>query len=543
VVAVVRFDDFSGGHAGDVDRSRAKKGQWFGRDVMLYLDGLVGPRPPLRPLALDPVPSLSVAPTDAALWEATGAVAIAGQTFYRIAPPISDFSFPRTVASVALGSTGFGIAVDTPPAGTLPRALITRDSGTSGIRLVEVATMSTTDITTPTSTSEVVVRWNERFVYAKGNTIYYSGTPDSPTDLTQWPATNNYIVGDGGEITALIPSPLALYVAKRSGWWVITGVLGSTATIRQVVERQGVEPANIFVASSAGARTVQAWDRGMLWLRRRYDPAAADAQGVEAPYAQLSELRTFTGAVMGDVANVYATNAARLVGLPVGAALVDQVGRGPDTAVRVSLLDNQGRLSSHDFPTIDATAVPCPLLTAEGSNGANGYDPDHLVVVYRTSAGQMALAAWRYRTSRPGYGSDSDKTVGDGGAHANVIGTFSPPDHWSTDGRELSVSSVKVAARVYDTSGAGTTATISTARVRCRVQMLGVELPNLGATVLSTQQTWSRVIPLSTGDHDVYLRFDVSDAGRGPGFRINLELENVAVRAVTVMVEEAAPVR
>jgi hypothetical protein len=542
MVAVVRFDDFTGGHAGDVDRSRAKKGQWFGRDVMLYLDGLVGPRPPLRPLTLTPVQFIATPPVDAALWESGGgAVVLVNQTIYKVVSPLADLATARTVTTAAVGATGYGLAVDTPPAGTNPRTVVTRNNA-SGVRLVDMVAMTTSDVATATVPSEIVVRWNERFVYATGNTIYYSGSPDSPTDLTAWPSTNNYIVGDGGPITALIPSPLALYVAKASGWWVITGVLGSTATIRQVVERQGVEPAGP-AANQAGTRIVAAWDRGMLWLRRRYQAAAPDAQGVEAPYAQVSELRTFTGAVMGDVANVYATNLARLVGLPVGGALVDQIDRGPDTAVRVSLLDNQGRLSSHDFPSIDASAVPCPLLTAEGSNGSTGYDPDHLVLVHRTAAGQMAMTAWRYRTSRPGYGSDSDKTVSDGGAHANVIGTFSPPDHWSTDGRELSVSSVKVAARVYDTSGAGTTATISTARVRCQVQMLGVELPNLGATVLSTQQTWSRVIPLSTGDHDVYLRFDVSDAGRGPGFRINLELENVAVRAVTVMVEEAAPVR
>jgi hypothetical protein len=467
MTAVVRFDDWSGGHAGDVDRSRAKKGQWFGRDVMIYLDGLVGPRPPLRPLALSPVQFIASPHRRRPVGSHRRRRAIAGQTFYRIAPPVADFSFPRTVASVALGSAGFGIAVDTPPAGTSPRALVTRDSGTSGIRLVDVFTMATTDVTTPTATTEIVVRWNERFVYAKGNVIHYSGTPDSPTDITSWLAESNYIVGDGGAITALIPSPLALYIAKKSGWWVVTGVLGSTATIRQVVERQGVEPASSF-SFSGGTRIVAAWDRGMLWMRRRYDPGAADNQGVEAPYTQLSELRTFTGAVMGDVATVYATNSARLVGLPVGAALVDQVDRGSDTSVRVSLVDNQGRLSTHDFPTIDASDVPCPLFTAEGSNGANGYDPDHLVVVHRTAAGQMAMAAWRYRTSRPGYGSDTDKTVGDNGAHANVIGHFSPPDWWSTDARQVRVSTVYVLGRVYDTSGAGTTATISTARVRCQ---------------------------------------------------------------------------
>jgi hypothetical protein len=539
MVAVVRFDDWSAGHAGDVDRSRAKKGQWFGRDAMIYLDSLVGPRPPLRPLALSPAPSIATAPVDAALWESGGgAVVLVDQTVYKIVSPLADLVTARTVTSAAVGATGYGLAVDTPPVGTNPRAVVTRNNA-SGVRLVDMVAMTSSDVATATVPSEIVVRWNERFVYATGNTIYYSGSPDSPTDLTAWPSTNNYIVGDGAPITALIPSPLALYVAKASGWWVITGVLGSTATIRQVVERQGVEPAG-SAANQGGTRIVAAWDRGMLWLRRRYQAAAPDAQGIEPPYAQVSELRTFTGAVMGDVAEVYATNLARLVGLPVGGALVDQVDRGPDTAVRVSLLDNQGRLSSHDFPSIDATAVPCPLLTAEGSNGAAGYDPDHLVLAHRTAAGTLALTAWRYRTSRPGYGSDTDKTTGDNGAHANVIGYFSPPDWWSTDARQVRVATVYVLGRVYDTSGAGTTATISTARVRCRAVMLGVENTS---EIASTQQSWSQVVTLGTGDHDQAMRFDVADAGSGLGFRIELELENVAVRQVYVALEEAAPIR
>jgi hypothetical protein len=502
MVAVVRFDDWSAGHAGDVDRSRAKKGQWFGRDAMIYLDGLVGPRPPLRPLALSPAPSIATAPVDAALWESGGgAVVLVDQTVYKIVSPLADLVTARTVTSAAVGATGYGLAVDTPPVGTNPRAVVTRNNA-SGVRLVDMVAMTSSDVATATVPSEIVVRWNERFVYATGNTIYYSGSPDSPTDLTAWPSTNNYIVGDGAPITALIPSPLALYVAKASGWWVITGVLGSTATIRQVVERQGVEPAG-SAANQGGTRIVAAWDRGMLWLRRRYQAAAPDAQGIEPPYAQVSELRTFTGAVMGDVAEVYATNLARLVGLPVGGALVDQVDRGPDTAVRVSLLDN-------------------------------------LVLAHRTAAGTLALTAWRYRTSRPGYGSDTDKTTGDNGAHANVIGYFSPPDWWSTDARQVRVATVYVLGRVYDTSGAGTTATISTARVRCRAVMLGVENTS---EIASTQQSWSQVVTLGTGDHDQAMRFDVADAGSGLGFRIELELENVAVRQVYVALEEAAPIR
>lgn len=539
--AAVRFDDFSHGHAGDVDRSRAGKGQWFGRDVMLYLDGLVGPRPPIRNLALTPVPTIATAPIDGVLWESGGgAFVLVDTVLYKVTAPLADFANPRTTSSAAVGASGYAVAVDTPASPTNPRALVARVHGSQGIRNVDAVALTTADVTTAATTTEVFVRWNERFVYANANRIYYSDAADP----TSWPAANTYTVGDGGPITALIPSPLALYVAKSSGWWVVTGVLGSTATIRQVVERQGVEPAGV-AANQGGTRIVAAWDQGMLWMRRRYQPAAPDEQGIEPPYAQASELVSFTGALMRPIATVYATNLARLVGLPVGAALIDQVDRGPDTAVRVSLLDGQGRLSSHDFPStvISASAVPTPLMHAEGGNGATGYDPDHLLVAYRTPGGLMGLAAWRYRTSRPGYGSDLDK--GPGWTHANVVGTFSPADWWSEDGRQVSVAAVTVQVRVYDTStpSAGGTDTTSTARLRCRVQALGREAPATSALSPSTQQEWSYQVASAIGDHDRAARFDVTDAGRGMGFRVELELENVAVRAVYVHLEEAAPLR
>jgi hypothetical protein len=542
--ATVRFDDFSRGHAGDVDRSRATKGQWFGRDVMLYIDGLVGPRPPIRPIALTPIPTIVTPPIDGMLWEqGGGAYVLAIDAVFKIVAPLADFANPRTVNTMGLVSSGFALAADTPPAPTNPRALVSRvlAQGGAGIVSYDSVTNAGVAVVTPTDTSEMFVRWNERFVFANANRIYYSNAADPLT----WPAANTYTVGDGGAITALIPSPLALYVAKASGWWVITGVLGSTATIRQVAERQGVEPAG-SAANQAGTRVVASWDQGMLWMRRRYQAGAPDEQGTEPPNSQASELVTFTGALMRPIATVYATNLARLVGLPVGAALIDLVNRGIDTAVRVSLLDGNGRLSSHDFSSlaIPTGAVPAPLWNAEGGNGATGYEPDHLLLAYRTVGGQMALAAWRYRTSRPGYGSDLDKSPG--WSHANVVGTFSPPDWWSEDGRQVSVSAVTVQLRVYDTSkpSAGPTVDLtSTARLRCRVQALGREAPATSALSASTQQEYVYQVDVGIGDHDRAVRFDVTDAGRGMGFRVELELENVAVRAVYVHLEEAAPLR
>lgn len=55
-------------------------------------------------------------------------------------------------------------------------------------------------------------------------------------DPTAWDAGDYYDIGDAGPITALVPFGDALYIAKADGWYVLTGVLGSSPTIRRTGE-------------------------------------------------------------------------------------------------------------------------------------------------------------------------------------------------------------------------------------------------------------------------------------------------------------------
>jgi len=52
-------------------------------------------------------------------------------------------------------------------------------------------------------------------------------------DPTTWDPLDFEPIGDAGSISALVSQGDALYVGKPDGWWVVTGILGVSASIRQ----------------------------------------------------------------------------------------------------------------------------------------------------------------------------------------------------------------------------------------------------------------------------------------------------------------------
>jgi hypothetical protein len=240
------WDDFTGGWAGDVDRSKATKGQWFGQDVLVYEDGLLGPRHPLRQVTLTAPPTVDNGRVDEAIlfenvvWARPTSVAIFANDDFWFIDGFANFdsAVPIDVTKTAgLRGGVMGVTLDSPngliyvtQAGTAPK--LERINATGVV--TDTAGAGTPD-------GEVLIRWNERMILAQRDSIFWSDA----ASFTSWPGANTAKVGDGAPVVALIPTPLALYIAKTSGWWVITGVLGSTAIQRQVGVNEGVEPAQI----------------------------------------------------------------------------------------------------------------------------------------------------------------------------------------------------------------------------------------------------------------------------------------------------------
>lgn len=77
--------------------------------------------------------------------------------------------------------------------------------------------------------------WKDWLVYTGYNTnkVYFS----APQSLTSFPSTNYFTVGHGAApIRSMIPTQDALYVETGEGWYAVTGVLGSTTTVRKVAD-------------------------------------------------------------------------------------------------------------------------------------------------------------------------------------------------------------------------------------------------------------------------------------------------------------------
>lgn len=550
----IKFDDWSGGWAGDVDRGKAKKGQWFGQDVMVYTDGLLGPRPPLRKVTLNSPPAVDNQRVDEAIiYENLGstrpaaAVIFAGDDFWYVVDYANFDTAVNIVETKAIGagSNVRGVAIDS----VNGRVYFSIDANTPLMRYhLPAGAVTTVATANPQPTGEAFCRWNERMVYGARDVLMWS----EANDFITWAVANNASVGDGAPITTLVPAPLALYIAKTSGWWVITGVLGSTAIQRQVWEREGVEPAQIVGGASTstkiGARTVAAWDRGMLWLRRRANDYRTDlTTGAVVPTVavETSDLKSFSGAQMEQVATLRTSRQARLVGMSGYAAVVDSQNVPEATAVQhvVYIVNPDRTMSRHIFSSATITTadqVMCPLAPQEGANGpVAGYQPDHLWLAYaRDSDAALQLRALRYRASRPGYGSDDATTQADDatGTHANVVGVVEIPDYWHPESRPMVVKEVIVVGRVYDNGYAGHYA--STARVRATATVLGrTEVSGSNSNLDSSQLSWTESVAPGSGDRDMTIRFPVNDAGYGLGVRIRLELEMFALRAVFLVVD------
>ena len=80
--------------------------------------------------------------------------------------------------------------------------------------------------------------WGARLLaYGQSTNLYFSNA----ADFTTWPSTNYIGVGyQYDNITAIIPRNYDLLVGKPSGWYVVTGVLNYSASVRQINNGLGI---------------------------------------------------------------------------------------------------------------------------------------------------------------------------------------------------------------------------------------------------------------------------------------------------------------
>lgn len=105
----------------------------------------------------------------------------------------------------------------------------------------------------------IVERWKEWLVAVKHNTnrLHFS----APLAPTSWGASDYVEIGDSAPITAIVPMANQLWVGKQSGWFIVSGVLGESTTVRQVDSQIGpasfgAEPTELGVMYARSDRGV-----------------------------------------------------------------------------------------------------------------------------------------------------------------------------------------------------------------------------------------------------------------------------------------------
>jgi hypothetical protein len=531
-VTLARFDDFSRGHHGLIDPTKAPAGSWSGHDVMLYSSGLIGPR--LGLLAGPTLPSgrtgyvgieyLQNDPFDATWNDGLWAVVYDADT----APDglFLYYSEAGTAAWTLAGTTG---AVGTVTDATTLAAPATFVQGINNyltyvnvngaIYKFDVRTPSTDPVAVtnpPPYDVASMVKYRDWLVAAdienQTNRIYFTTLGTGGSDFDDWPDVNYYDVGDSFPITSLITTTNGLLVGKATGWWLVSGVLGDRAVIRQI--SSGYGPANYNAAKVRSDNSVAVLSPDgtpgifngytTTWFPEHRIPDFAVAGGVIATASSRRTIFTGSGVDPDD-------------GVTYELAYV----RNDDTGT----WEHWRFASSLDFRSGAPTYVGASRI------------PDTTYSVGLIAAG-TAVHTLRYDTARPGLGttfekdsngSDSD-TLGQGDLGATPI----EGEVWLTskserDQRMIQVHKVRVNLKRW----AMETSTHGIRNNVCRVKLRTFD--SVAGKIETDWQEMQWEEP-DTSEHPVMEQVDFTF--RAPqyaaSFQIGLQLIGVAVRDVTV---------
>jgi len=241
---IVEWDDLSGGYFVSRPTTLQRENQWVGSD--LILNRVSGCPAPIKLVTAAPA-GLStavdfllatqpiVATNGDLVWVERASAPSGTVTIYRLTTP---FGSPAVQTLTFPGAS-------TPQPNSRPVA-----TNESGVHYVYIPTLSTyvarynvtantaSSVTTPVALTSIV-KWGDFMLgsdIAGTGKVYFS----APANFTSWVANDNFPVAqDGQAVTNLVPFPLELYIGKSTGWWVVQGIPGATATLRQIATTGG----------------------------------------------------------------------------------------------------------------------------------------------------------------------------------------------------------------------------------------------------------------------------------------------------------------
>jgi hypothetical protein len=196
---------------------------------------------------------------------ATNGTDTAGST---LAGTSGDYYFP----------TGRPVALPDPTASTYnsvaayyPMARNIAGAFTYFIRRWNLDTLTSTNFSIPIRL-HVIDRWKEWIVGSKyeTNRMHFSAAGDPTT----WGTDDWVAIGDDSPITAIVPMANQIWIGKQQGWFIVTGVLGESTTVRPMDSKLG--------PSSFGA---EATDQGIMFARSDQGVSLVAQRGMKSSVA------------------------------------------------------------------------------------------------------------------------------------------------------------------------------------------------------------------------------------------------------------------
>lgn len=233
------YDDFSGGHFVGPVGTKQPRNTFIGYDIAADPnDGCLMPLE--QPYTItDPIAGASAATQSHPIW-VDGTIVWGGVGFvYKL----TVTSNPAAITTS--GATGVTCLVGKYSAPAYFNASYVWVAGASILVVPEATFVPAT--TAPPVGMRQVVAWGE-FVMGVGvdNNLWWC----DPSNALVWSAGNHTEVGDPNTRFHLVVHQGNLYIGSTTGWWVATGIPGSTLTIRQLTTIDDVSNSMVSIDSS-----------------------------------------------------------------------------------------------------------------------------------------------------------------------------------------------------------------------------------------------------------------------------------------------------
>jgi len=489
-LTTVVYDKWDKGEFGTMNPAQAPNGSWTGTNVVVYRDGMIGPRPGIKiidqgvPDTLGPLVGLGFTP-----------VGGAGDTpiFFIIGTKVWLFD-PDGTSSLVEASAELASA---PPDNTIGVVISKESVRSIGSEVYFVVDNDktyrlngNTQVLTPIADSAQgtdIETYRDRMMVANGGLrIFYSAA----ADFSDWPAGNFFDVGPSWRIINMTEFRDSMLIFTASGAWTLTGT-ATDGTLRRLSDTlppqdKAVVKTNddiVYVPSSRSAPV-------------SYNGSYGDERSMQHLESWTSAGRTCFGVQSyGNRDVLFLADNSKLLWRKNGAWSIHSIGQGVGPWITRYFDDN----------------------VVLATTGSVSDDPDFYMLATNLD--------------RPAFTSDTWASPGD---HSNtpLDASFRLPDYLAPEGKELRVRSVTVDFIKY-TTGSATNNNI-TITVTSQFRELVADDSSITPYVLFNEATTGATAGVRT--RKVYRG---TPGTWGGGYRITLsDLKGVAIDRVVVEFEQ-----